>query len=133
MARSLAALGLCLLACAPATKARPERRAAPKKELPPGVWQDADDVPESDDPLPRREEPAPGRSDGPNGMISGFCPPRAEIFILGKGGRALVFREPCSGPTSIVLRDGAGEHPLQNSFYGVGGKWKVLRLPGKRL
>jgi hypothetical protein len=84
-------------------------------------------VPSVGDPaFPHSEETAPGRHDGPDG-ISGFCPPRAEVFALGVG-RAIVLREPCSGPTSVVVRDGMGEHRIENGFTGVVGKWRALPL-----
>jgi hypothetical protein len=119
-----------LMACGPrAGTIRSDDAANSSKsdDGPSGVWRRAGGVPSARDPmLQHGEETAPGRHDGPDG-ISGFCPPRADVFALG-GARTLVLREPCSGPTLVVVRDGVGEHRLENAFIGVVGKWRALPL-----
>jgi len=105
--------------------------ATPRDEQP-GVWQPIDRVPSASEPeLARSEEVAPGRHDGNDG-ISGFCPPRADVFALGTG-RELVLSEPCSGPTFVVLRDGAVNRRIENGFFGVIGRWRALPLPDDRV
>jgi hypothetical protein len=81
--------------------------------------------------LSRAEESASGRHDGAEG-ISGFCPPRADVFALG-GGRELVVREPCSGTTWLTLRERTAERQLENIFYGQGGKWRAMPLAPERV
>jgi hypothetical protein len=111
----------------PPREASPQARAAKPSEATPS-WTDVKAMPAKREPeLARRQEPAPGRSDGPQG-ISGFCPPRGDVFAL-PDHRELVVREPCSGSTHVTLRDGAREQAIPGiAFNGAGGQWRAYAL-----
>ncbi len=93
-----------------------------------GTWKPGTTAPSSPvKPFARREETAPGRSDSA-GQISGYCPPKANVFEMGDG-RALVTREPCSGVTEISIRERTGTRMVADSLlYGVTGTWSVVRV-----
>jgi hypothetical protein len=98
-----------------------------------GTWREVTAAPaRSAAKLASHEEPAPGRYDS-GGQIYGYCPPRARVFDLGSG-RSLVTREPCSGVTEIMIRNGKQEQPVADSIlYGVTGTWHLLPLDTHRV
>ncbi|HEY8207148.1 MAG TPA: hypothetical protein VIG99_06695 [Myxococcaceae bacterium] len=102
---------------------------SPAEDARVGLWQRSAWVPSTRErELPREVVSAPGRTDGPNGQISGYCPPRAEVFVL-PAGRSLVVRDPCSGPTAFSVREANDERPLSGAaVYGAGGNRRVLPL-----
>ena len=130
-------LSIALVGCgAPAATTPPRvRTPAASPEAPPGVWQRLRAMPAvRAAELLRGEEPAPGRGgDGPTG-ISGYCPPRADLYQV-RGGRIVVLRDPCSGPMSIAIRDpGGDERPIDGvTAFGAGMARRALPLSRDRV
>jgi hypothetical protein len=125
MRRRLVLIACALSACWRGGSTTPDSSTS---SLPVGRWIAIDDDAPASRELPHSEEAAPGRNDDAGG-IHGFCPPKLVVFRIDRE-TSLAFGEPCSGPTTVVLRHGGSEEKLWNNLYGAGGTWHAFPLPG---
>lgn len=106
-ARELSTVGLLMLVgCAVAVPAN----------APVNTWTKTNGIASSTPELRRREVPVPGRRDirdrrTQQVTITGYCPPRADVYSLADG-RRFVVRNQCAGPTELSVHDGQQERPV---------------------